>query len=74
MAETKVLSPTEVAEEHQKEAHAPYLMVWFWLWRLDSHGVFLCLLLQGLFPDPPPRACCSWRASRPGWWAGTSCT
>jgi cytochrome c oxidase subunit IV len=31
MAETKVLSPSEVAEEHQQEAHAPYLLVWLWL-------------------------------------------
>jgi cytochrome c oxidase subunit 4 len=31
MAETKVMSPSEVAEEHQQEAHAPYLLVWLWL-------------------------------------------
>ena len=31
MAETKVLSPSEVAEEHEQEAHAPYLLVWLWL-------------------------------------------
>jgi len=28
MPETKVLSPSEVAEEHDQEAHAPYLKVW----------------------------------------------
>ena len=28
MAETKVLSPTEVGEEHAAESHAPYLKVW----------------------------------------------
>ena len=28
MSETKVLSPPEVEEEHQTEAHAPYLKVW----------------------------------------------
>lgn len=31
MAETKVMSPGEVAEEHQQESHAPYLLVWLWL-------------------------------------------
>lgn len=31
MTDTRVLSPSEVAEEHQQEAHAPYLMVWLWL-------------------------------------------
>lgn len=31
MSDTKVLSPSEVAEEHQQEAHAPYLWVWLWL-------------------------------------------
>ena len=31
MAETKVMSPSEVAEEHQQESHAPYLLVWLWL-------------------------------------------
>ncbi len=31
MAETKILSPSEVAEEHQQESHAPYLLVWLWL-------------------------------------------
>jgi cytochrome c oxidase subunit IV len=28
MAETKVLSPSEIAEEHDQESHAPYLRVW----------------------------------------------
>jgi cytochrome c oxidase subunit 4 len=28
MAETKVLAPSQVEEEHQAEAHAPYLKVW----------------------------------------------
>jgi cytochrome c oxidase subunit 4 len=31
MADTKVMSPSEIAEEHEQEAHAPYLLVWFWL-------------------------------------------
>lgn len=31
MAETRILSPSEIAEEHQQEAHAPYLLVWMWL-------------------------------------------
>lgn len=31
MADKHLMSPSEIAEEHQEEAHAPYLLVWFWL-------------------------------------------
>ena len=31
MAQSKVLSPSEVAEEHQQEAHVAYGLVWLWL-------------------------------------------
>jgi cytochrome c oxidase subunit 4 len=31
MPDTKVLSPTEVAEEHHKEAHVPYVWIWVFL-------------------------------------------
>jgi cytochrome c oxidase subunit 4 len=56
MAETKVLSPSEVAEEHQQEAHAPYLLVWLWLAILTgveyfyAYGFasFFLILLGGL--------------------------
>lgn len=56
MAETKVLSPSEVAEEHQQEAHAPYLLVWMWLAILTgieyfyAYGLasFFAILLGGL--------------------------
>ncbi len=73
MAETKVLSPTEVAEEHQKEAHAPYFKIWVGLliftlieyfYAFIAKDVFV-ILLAGLLLG---------RRSKPEWWAGTSCT
>ncbi len=56
MAETKVMSPSEIAEEHEQEAHAPYLLVWFWLAILTgveyfyAYGLasFFSILLAGL--------------------------
>ncbi len=56
MAETKVMSPSEIAEEHQQEAHAPYLLVWLWLAILTgieyfyAYGFasFFAILLGGL--------------------------
>jgi cytochrome c oxidase subunit IV len=56
MADTKVLSPSEIAEEHQQEAHAPYLLVWLWLAILTgveyfyAYGFasFFTILLVGL--------------------------
>jgi cytochrome c oxidase subunit IV len=49
MAETKVLSPTEVAEEHQEEAHAPYLKVWFGLAILTAVEYFYAFFLKDYF-------------------------
>ena len=49
MAETKVLSPSEVAEEHQQEAHAPYLLVWFWLAILTGVEYFYAAGLKDFF-------------------------
>ena len=49
MADTKVLSPTEVAEEHQMEAHAPYLKVWFWLAVLTGVEYFYAFFLKDYF-------------------------
>jgi cytochrome c oxidase subunit 4 len=49
MAETKVMSPTEVAEEHQQEAHAPYLLVWFWLAILTGVEYFYAAGLKDFF-------------------------
>ena len=49
MAETKVLSPTEVTEEHQMEAHAPYLMVWFVLAVLTAVEYFYAFFLKDYF-------------------------
>ncbi len=49
MADTKVLSPTEIAEEHQMEAHAPYLKVWFWLAVLTGVEYFYAFFLKDYF-------------------------
>jgi cytochrome c oxidase subunit IV len=49
MADTKVLSPTEVAEEHQKEAHAPYLWVWLWLLVFTLVEYFYAFLAKDVF-------------------------
>jgi cytochrome c oxidase subunit 4 len=49
MAETKVLAPTEVAEEHEMEAHAPYLKVWFWLAILTGVEYFYAFFLKDYF-------------------------
>jgi cytochrome c oxidase subunit 4 len=49
MAETKVLSPSEVAEEHQQEAHAPYLLVWLWLAILTGVEYFYAAGLKDFF-------------------------
>ena len=49
MAETKVMSPSEVAEEHQQEAHAPYLLVWFWLAILTGVEYFYAAGLKDFF-------------------------
>ncbi len=49
MAESKVLSPSEVAEEHQQEAHAPYLLVWLWLGILTGIEYFYAAGFQGFF-------------------------
>jgi cytochrome c oxidase subunit IV len=49
MAETKVLSPTEVAEEHQQEAHAPYLKVWLALAVLTAVEYFYAAWFSKLF-------------------------
>jgi cytochrome c oxidase subunit 4 len=46
---TKVLAPTEIAEEHAQEAHAPYLWVWFWLLCLTLAEYFYAYTLKDLF-------------------------
>jgi cytochrome c oxidase subunit 4 len=49
MAETKVLSPSEIAEEHQQEAHTPYLLVWLWLAILTGVEYFYAAGLKDFF-------------------------
>jgi cytochrome c oxidase subunit 4 len=49
MAETKVMSPSEIAEEHQQEAHAPYLWVWLWLLVLTLVEYFYAAGLKDFF-------------------------
>ena len=49
MAETKVMSPSEVAEEHQQEAHAPYLRVWLALAILTGVEYLYAYGLKDLF-------------------------
>jgi cytochrome c oxidase subunit 4 len=49
MAETKVLAPTEIAEEHATEAHAPYLKVWAALLVFTVIEYFYAFLLKDLF-------------------------
>ncbi|MGP0066194.1 MAG: cytochrome C oxidase subunit IV family protein [Isosphaeraceae bacterium] len=49
MADTTVMSPTEVAEEHQMEAHAPYLKVWFGLAVLTAVEYFYAFFLKDYF-------------------------
>jgi cytochrome c oxidase subunit 4 len=49
MAETKVMSPSEVAEEHEQEAHAPYLLVWLWLAILTGIEYFYAYGLSSFF-------------------------
>lgn len=49
MAETKVLSPSEIAEEHQQESHAPYLLVWLWLAILTGVEYFYAAGLKDFF-------------------------
>jgi cytochrome c oxidase subunit IV len=49
MSEHKVLSPSEVAEEHQQESHAPYLKVWFALAILTAVEYFYAAWFSKLF-------------------------
>lgn len=49
MADTKVMSPSEIAEEHEQEAHAPYLLVWFWLAILTGVEYFYAMGLKDFF-------------------------
>ena len=46
---TKVLAPTEIAEEHAEEAHAPYLKVWFALAILTGIEYFYAYYLNPWF-------------------------
>jgi len=46
---TKVLAPTEVAEEHAVEAHAPYLKVWLALAIFTAIEYFYAYYLNQLF-------------------------
>ena len=49
MADTKVMSPSEIAEEHEQEAHAPYLWVWLWLLILTLVEYFYAAGLKDFF-------------------------
>jgi cytochrome c oxidase subunit IV len=49
MADTKVMSPSEIAEEHDQEAHAPYLLVWLWLAILTGVEYFYAAGLKDFF-------------------------
>jgi cytochrome c oxidase subunit 4 len=49
MAETKVLAPTEIAEEHATEAHAPYLKVWAALLVFTVVEYYYAFFLKDLF-------------------------
>jgi cytochrome c oxidase subunit IV len=49
MVDTKVLSPSEIAEEHGQEAHAPYLLVWLWLAILTGVEYFYAAGLKDFF-------------------------
>jgi cytochrome c oxidase subunit 4 len=49
MAETKVLSPSEIAEEHHTESHAPYLLVWLALLVFTVIEYFYASAFSGLF-------------------------
>jgi cytochrome c oxidase subunit IV len=49
MAETKVMSPSEIAEEHEQEAHAPYLWVWFGLAILTAVEYFYAAGFKDFF-------------------------
>jgi cytochrome c oxidase subunit 4 len=49
MADTKVMSPSEIAEEHAQEAHAPYLLVWLWLAILTGVEYFYAAGLKDFF-------------------------
>jgi len=46
---TKVLAPTEIAEEHAEEAHAPYLKVWLALAILTGIEYFYAYYLNPWF-------------------------
>jgi cytochrome c oxidase subunit 4 len=49
MVDTRVMSPSEVAEEHEQEAHAPYLLVWLWLAILTGVEYFYAAGLKDFF-------------------------
>lgn len=49
MRETRVLAPSEVAEERQQEAHAPYLRVWLALAVLTAIEYFYASWFSGIF-------------------------
>jgi cytochrome c oxidase subunit IV len=46
---TKVLAPTEIAEEHAEEAHAPYLKVWAALAIFTGVEYFYAYYLNQMF-------------------------
>ena len=49
MRESRVLAPSEVAEERQQEAHAPYLRVWLVLAVLTAIEYFYASWFSGIF-------------------------
>ncbi len=49
MRETRVLAPSEVAEERQQEAHAPYLRVWLALAILTAIEYLYASWFSGIF-------------------------
>ncbi len=49
MADLTKMSPSEVAEEHRTEAHAPYWWVWFALLVLTVIEYFYASMFQNVF-------------------------
>ncbi len=49
MTEHAILAPSEVVEEHQTEAHAPYLKVWAALLVLTVIEYFYAMVLKDFF-------------------------
>ena len=59
MADLTKMAPSEIAEEHATEAHAPYIKVWVALAVLTADRILLRVCLQGILRGPARWACCS---------------